>query len=427
MSEQVFGIINPVLALIFSIGALLIWRRDPRQTYIVGMAVAAFSLGLSYTLNHYLVFENVLTVRLTTSFFAFVAVIALVWSTCARLGKPAPLLIWILGAVASLALIAFSQPSRDVTPWVFLVNVYCGVVFVMGAVLLNEARSSEPMDRATIWVFSAIAAQFFARPVLVYMLSGPMTSDAYRDSAGHAAYIVAGSISMVLLAGVLMGSAMVDLMKALKEATRTDSLSGLVLRDAFEEGAEEMFARAAAENAPVSVIVADIDHFKRVNDLWGHPAGDKAIARLGEVFKRTIRPTDMAGRIGGEEFCVLVWRCPEDAAARLAERLRVQFASERHEGIEPDIRLTASFGVAAWNAGESYASVYGRADDALYKAKRSGRNRVVSSSFGPVGDPHSPEMHSAQKHGASTRGAASDQRADIVPIGPVQALQREAG
>ncbi|MEM1195954.1 MAG: GGDEF domain-containing protein [Pseudomonadota bacterium] len=424
MSEQVFGIINPVMALIFSIGALLIWRRDTRQIYIIGMAIAPFSLGVSFTLNHYFVIENALAIRMTTSFFAFVAVIALVWSACARLGKPAPLLIWITGAVVSLGLMALSEPSRDVIPWVFLVNVYCGVIFVMGALLLSEARSPEPMDRATIWVFSAIAAQFFARPVLVYMLSGPMSSDAYRDSAGHAAYIVTGSISMVLLAGVLMGSAMVDLMKALKDAARTDSLSGLVLRDAFEEGAAEMFARAKAENAPVSVIVADIDHFKRVNDLWGHPAGDKAIARLGEVFTRTIRSTDMAGRIGGEEFCVLVWRCPEDAAGRLAERLRVQFAQERHEGIEPDIRLTASFGVAAWNAGESYASVYERADEAMYRAKRSGRNRVVSSSFGLVGETHSAQTHSAEPQPAADGSAKP---AQIVAIGPVQAAQREAG
>ncbi|MEM9310675.1 MAG: GGDEF domain-containing protein [Pseudomonadota bacterium] len=422
MSEQVFGVINPMMALIFAIGAFLIWRRDPRQRYIIGMAIAPLALGVSFTLNHYFVFENAMSVRLATSFFAFVAVIALVWSACLRLGKRAPLLIWITGAVLTLGVMALSEPSRDIIPWVFLVNVYCGVVFSMGALLLAEVRSPEPVDRATIWVFALIAAQFFTRPVIVYMLTGPISSDSYRDSAGHAAYMVVGSLSMVLLAGVLMGSAMVDLMKALKDAARTDSLSGLVLRDAFEESATEMFARARSENAPVSVIVADIDHFKRVNDVWGHPAGDKAIANLGEVFKRTIRSTDVAGRIGGEEFCVLVWNCPEDAAGRLAERLRLQFAQERHDGIEPDIRLTASFGVAAWNPGDNYSSVYERADEAMYRAKRSGRNRVVSSSFGPIG----AASGAPANDGASGAQVAVVNPPEIIAIGEGKPAQQGA-
>ncbi|MEL6238111.1 MAG: GGDEF domain-containing protein [Pseudomonadota bacterium] len=374
-----------MIALIFAISGFLIWRRNPGQRHLIGMALAALALGISFGLNHYLVNQDAFAVRMMTALFAIAAVIGIVWSTCLRLGKRPPLALWLAGALATLCLMGLTQPERDVTPWVFLINVYCGVVFAMGGVLLSEVRSTEPIDRATIWVFSLIAVQFFARPIIVYMIGGSMTSEAYRDSAGHAIYIVVGALAMVLLAGVLMGSAVVDAMKALKDAARTDNLSGLVLRDAFEESAAEMFARAREEDAPISVIVADIDHFKRVNDLWGHPVGDKAIANLGKVFKRTIRATDMAGRIGGEEFCVLVWNCPEDAAGRLADRLRIQFAREEHEGIDPAIRLTASFGVAAWNRGESYTSVYERADEAMYRAKRSGRNRVVTSSFGPVG------------------------------------------
>lgn len=386
MSDNLLGVINPVMALIIAIGAFLVWRRDPSQRYILGMAMAPLSLGISFGLNHYFVIDNAAVMRIVTTLFAFLAVIAVSWSACVRLGKHPPIAVWLLGAIGTVGMMAVSDPARDVIPWIFLVNLYCGLVFAMTAQLLAEAKSPEPIDRATIWVFGLIALQFFVRPLLAYMLGGPMGSDEYRASPGHAAYLVVGAISMVLLALVLMGAAMVDVMKALKKEAQTDSLSGLAMRDAFVEQATHMLARARVESVPVAVIVADIDHFKRVNDLWGHPAGDKAIATIGEVFSRTIRPSDLAGRIGGEEFCILAWNCPEEPAARLAERLRIQFAREEHDGIDPGIRLTASFGVAAWVPGEGYHPAYERADSALYRAKRTGRNRVVSAAFGQIGE-----------------------------------------
>ncbi|MEO0870836.1 MAG: GGDEF domain-containing protein [Pseudomonadota bacterium] len=411
------------MALIFAIGAFLIWRRDTSRRYIMGMATASLSLGISFVLNHYFVLDNVMMMRLASAVFAFIAVIAIVWSTCIRLNKHPPVALWIGGAALATGLMAVSDPPNDVTPWVFLANVYCGIIFALGAQLLAEANSAEPMDRATIWVFALIAAQFFLRPVVVYMIGGPMGSDAYRQSPGYAAYMVVGALSMVLLAGVLMGSAMVDVMKALKKDAQTDSLSGLATRDAFVERATQMLARARAEEVPVTLIVADIDHFKKVNDLWGHPAGDKAIARFGEVFARTIRPSDLAGRIGGEEFCIMVWNCAEEPAAGLAERLRVQFAREEHEDIDPGIRLTASFGVAAWVPGEGYHPAYERADSALYEAKRTGRNRVVSDALGQVGD--APSVKGDGGSAASDRAPPSE--AEIVDLARRTSPFRDAG
>ena len=411
VSDQVFGILNPLISLIFSISAILFWRRDTSQIYIVGMAIASLAQGISFTINHYFVTGNAMEVRLATAAFAFVAVTAVVWSTCMRLEKKPPLRMWIGSAIVTLVLMALADPDRDVTPWLFLVNVFCGIIFMTGAQLLKEVNSPEPMDRATIVVFLIIAAQFLLRPIIVYMLGGPMGSDAYRESPGHAVYVVVGALSLVLLAGVLMGSAMTDVMKSLKKDAQTDSLSGLAMRDAFVEQAGAMFARAEMENVPVSVIVADIDHFKKVNDLWGHPVGDQAIATFGKVFLRTVRGTDIVGRIGGEEFCVLVWNCPEEPAMRLAERLRVQFACEEHEGIGSDIRLTASFGVTAWKAGERYHETYERADAALYRAKRGGRDRVVSTQFGDMETNRAP---AAQVTAAVDGPESDDAGADVV-------------
>lgn len=413
------------MALIFAIGALMIWYRDPRQKHLLGFVAASLAIGLSFIFNHYLPLPSVIVSRMTVAFLSMGACIALLWAAVTRLEQPAPLGIWIAGAIGTAGLMLLADPEKDMSAWLLGLNVYCGVVFVMGTQILVFAKSNQPVDRAMIWVFALIAVQFFARPIAVIMIEGEMTSAEYRHSVGHAIYMVVGAVGKLMLACVILAAAIIDQFKAFKDTTETDSLSGLALRNAFEEGADEMLARASVVDVPVSVILADIDHFKRVNDLWGHPAGDKVIAKFGQVFLRTIRPTDLAGRIGGEEFCVLVWNCPEEAAANLAERLRIQFAREKHEGIEPSISLTSSFGVAACKPGEPYLRAYERADAALYRAKRAGRNRVVSNALGHITD---GSGEAVVERRANTESASTEcNGAEVVPIADVKAALRETG
>jgi len=116
-----------------------------------------------------------------------------------------------------------------------------------------------------------------------------------------------------------------------------------------------------------------------VNDIWGHQSGDQAIADFGNLIKNKVRTCDVAGRIGGEEFCIAVWNCDNEPAYRLAERIRHAFAAHKHIVINDDIRLTASFGVATAQAGETYKQLFARADKALYEAKSKGRDRVVNA------------------------------------------------
>ena len=167
---------------------------------------------------------------------------------------------------------------------------------------------------------------------------------------------------------------MTDQTKAVREDAERDALTGLKMRGPFEAQAIAMLNRARDKDVPVSVIVADIDHFKRVNDIWGHQVGDTAIASFGDLLRSTIRDTDIAGRIGGEEFCILVWNCPEEPTLNLAERIRARFEQLPIEGISDDVRLTASFGVAQWVTDEGYGRLFARADAALYRAKEGGRN-----------------------------------------------------
>lgn len=163
--------------------------------------------------------------------------------------------------------------------------------------------------------------------------------------------------------------------RALEEKTKTDPLTGAFNR----QGIEEAIALGLVERRqgkPLSLIMMDVDHFKPVNDHYGHAVGDQVLTGLSALVKHNIRATDLFARWGGEEF-VLVCRDTElREAAGLAEKLRALLANEEFEHVG---RITASFGVATLRQGETLDEIFNRVDQALYKAKEFGRNRVEVS------------------------------------------------
>ena len=126
----------------------------------------------------------------------------------------------------------------------------------------------------------------------------------------------------------------------------------------------------------MSIIIADIDHFKLVNDTYGHQTGDRVIATFGKLISQGSRKTDLVARIGGEEFCIVLWNADATGARLVAENLRTQFQAAQFEAIPKHKKFTSSFGVATLKSGETSEELYRRADQALYLAKQQGRNRV---------------------------------------------------
>lgn len=174
----------------------------------------------------------------------------------------------------------------------------------------------------------------------------------------------------------------------------SDPLTGLQMRRAFEADAAVMLIRASEQNVPVSMIVADIDHFKAINDRWGHSVGDQVIKAFGKLVEQKTRKRDLTGRIGGEEFCILVWNCALGPSKGLAERIRQALAGQKNFGIAAELDLSGSFGVAQLRKRESYSSLFERADRALYRAKERGRNRVeaADAAEGDLNDGASAEV-----------------------------------
>lgn len=164
----------------------------------------------------------------------------------------------------------------------------------------------------------------------------------------------------------------------LQHLSRFDALTGLNNRKTVVEAAEAELLRARRQGIATSIMVIDMDYFKQINDTWGHPAGDAALRLAAATLKGQLRVTDTLGRLGGEEFVVLLPATAQDGARTVAEKLRAAIADHPLLWSGQGVPMTVSIGVATAPAGEGRAfdSLYADADHALYRAKHSGRNRV---------------------------------------------------
>jgi diguanylate cyclase (GGDEF)-like protein len=168
--------------------------------------------------------------------------------------------------------------------------------------------------------------------------------------------------------------------ESLTERAMRDSLTGLLNRGAVLEALGRELGRAKRNSAPVGVILADLDHFKRINDTFGHLAGDAVLREATRRMHASRRVYDYIGRYGGEEFLVVVPGCNLELAARVAERMRTAIGADEVDTAEGRISLTISLGVSAFEPaiGADADTLIRAADRALYRAKDLGRNRVES-------------------------------------------------
>jgi len=174
--------------------------------------------------------------------------------------------------------------------------------------------------------------------------------------------------------------AVIKLSRLLEKSARTDELTQVLNRRGILEALSSELAKSARHALPLSVLMADIDHFKAINDSLGHAAGDEALRAMVRVLTEALREGDSLGRLGGEEFLVLLPMLDGDGAMAAAERLRKAVAAidSDHEGRR--IPLTVSIGIGCRRQGDTPETLLGRADAALYAAKHQGRNRVEMES-----------------------------------------------
>ncbi|MBO0497035.1 diguanylate cyclase [Pseudomonas sp. Marseille-Q1929] len=175
--------------------------------------------------------------------------------------------------------------------------------------------------------------------------------------------------------------------RALSALSRTDSLTGLLNHGSWKDLLHIKFHKCQQQQSQATIALIDIDHFKQINDTHGHIVGDAVLRQLSLELRRNLRENDLAGRYGGDEFCVILPQMPLEEAAQVMERMRETFGNYRNPQI-PELRVSLSIGLADFQPGFSDAAMWlNAADRALYAAKATGRNRVNVSAY--------PVAHSA--------------------------------
>ncbi len=236
------------------------------------------------------------------------------------------------------------------------------------------------IDRIMFWVVIAISIQFLLRVGLIAYVTIAqdyvLTDANYEQSLIATSLYFSISVFSVILAVTACIAFGMDAISDMKKIAHSDVLSGLLNRRGFEIEARQIIATAQENNLPATMIVADLDNFKTVNDSHGHIIGDTVIQEFGNLLNSSLRSGDISGRMGGEEFCILLHTADIHLGRLLAESIRTKTESMVFGAGKNTFSLTASFGVAELSKNENYNTLFIRADEELYNAKNSGRNQV---------------------------------------------------
>ena len=272
---------------------------------------------------------------------------------------------------------------------------------LIGAAVYFRGSAAGPHAFFYVWI-ACFAFYFFPRGVALAQVAFALATYGVAlallpHPPSYALELWLGALGTLCVVGLLITALrrrIDDTVEDLASAARTDVLTGLMNRRGFEEAFQLELERARRGGHTLSVLVGDLDHFKQVNDRYGHHAGDRALIRAAHILERRQRRFDTVARLGGEEFALIVPDAGDHDAYMLAERLRIAL---REAFDTQEIPITISFGVASFPAhGETYDALVAAADDALYAAKELGRDRTVIYSrevagiLNPADSPNGP-------------------------------------
>jgi diguanylate cyclase (GGDEF)-like protein/putative nucleotidyltransferase with HDIG domain len=324
--------------------------------------------------------EETVRTRAQGGFFVFggiLALVSLLLPHAPNLIVPGILALGVVACVSGSVLLAFPQ----IMPPQLLTGVLgCGNLLISFGIYFSQSTTSV---YALLYVWVGFqAAYFFPRGHAAAHVAATGATYAFAlasvsgDDRGQRWLLLFGVVAVIALMVAVLRERVDRLIARLADAARTDALTGLLNRRGFQELMEIETERALRSSRPLAIVVGDLDHFKHLNDRFGHAAGDLALQRFAEVASSVSRRIDAVARIGGEEFALLLPDTEQHAAYLLAERLRraVKEPAAPGQGELP----TVSFGVACFptHAADAAALMHA-ADQALYAAKAMGRDRSV--------------------------------------------------
>ena len=296
-------------------------------------------------------------------------------------GRKPNLLGLVLGAIAWIAVVMTLAPAASM----MRMTIGAGIVAVYAALTATELWTERRRALQRRWPTMMVPVMHGFVLMLPILLGNLLHPHDVRFAGSI--WVTGFSVELVLYA---VGTVFVIFMMvseraviAHKNAASMDPLTGMFNRRGFSEISSRLIEREANAGRPMTAMIFDIDHFKSINDRFGHPAGDEILKLFATVVVNTLRISDLSGRIGGEEFAALL-PCPLEEGVVAAERVREAFANSGIVVEDGPVDTTVSIGVAGGPAGTELEVLLAAADTALYQAKRSGRNRVEAAEELPL-------------------------------------------
>lgn len=371
------ALLNPTIALALGAAFLVLWFYQRHRPYLAVLAASYCLSASGFLLQYFTLPLGIVATKVISNICFTIAACCLSGAIIARYGRRVPYFgigLMAGGGLAAFAWFMFVEP--DLTWRVLSMNFGFGGLSLLVAAELRTVRNNGP-EKILVALALLSALNFTARTLIVVIAHGPFPSyDGFYGSSYWTTALLSHALLSLLIALCLFTAAALDVLKALKAETHTDPLSGLLNRRGFEDRAALLLDQCAKAGFPVALVLADLDHFKALNDQHGHEAGDRVIADFAAKLRFATGARGAAGRIGGEEFAVLLPLSDLAAARLFAEAIRTFYSAGAVDGLPPGTRVTASFGVAARSGAEGLAPLMRRADEALYKAKRNGRDSV---------------------------------------------------
>ncbi|TDR93400.1 GGDEF domain-containing protein [Enterovirga rhinocerotis] len=388
-------LLNPVTSAIFAAALFVLWKHQRHLRY-VGLLALAFGLkSLAYLVQFATLTDYISLSRIVSNALFVATAILVVGGLISRYKERPPYVLMTLIGVAAMLVLAFYQiVDENYAARVIALNAAIAAISAIGIWKLLRLVRKAFIEMIVVCVMMLHFCGALLRPVL--LMAGGDPTKLSIDSVywlGVAATDIIMSLLLVL--GVVTGVAL-DLFAKLRIESIQDSLSHLLNRRGFEESANASLRSDPDRTAPAALILADLDHFKAINDTYGHAVGDQVIVGFARSLAREAADGAVLGRIGGEEFAVLLPGADAAEGVRYAERVRLLFALTPLPGVRAPRNVTASFGIAGVGPGGNLEAVMRDADQALYEAKRAGRDTIRVAS--------------------STSQAASVQTAKVLPI-----------
>ncbi|MFS8035639.1 GGDEF domain-containing protein [Xanthobacter sp. AM11] len=381
---------GPAVSLIVGLVCLTVWFNDHRRRYLLFFAAAFIAYALAALSQMLSLPPDTGANTMVSAIIYTFAVLCTVEGLLTRFDKggASPVLIALAGLVV-VCIYYFFYFDRNLVARIYVQNFGYGIMFLIATAQVFAVERRRWVDALLFWIFALFGLHFFLRTLVTMSMSADIQriDQMVKDGAGRAELgaVFEGSpfwqilnfsllVSVILMALALIAVVTMDIIEDLKREGRADPLTGLSNRRGFDVQAAALFADSSAH--PLSVVFCDIDRFKSINDTYGHSVGDRVLAAVGGIVAAELGPKDVAARLGGEEFVLLLANTNRSGAAMVAERLRSELELGHFPALPQHAVVTASFGVAERMAGEELLVLLHRADQMVYVAKRAGRNRI---------------------------------------------------